>query len=84
MSASELRPEDWPLLRWIAEAGREGRSCHACHPATGRQESDGRVRLEAAGLVWTARRRADGEHGDARHVVAGLGLIALAKTEGRA
>ncbi len=81
--ATELRPEDWPLLRWIADAGREGRSFHACHPATGCQESDGRQRLEAAGLVWSARRHDDGDHRKSRHVIAGLGLIALAGREGQ-
>jgi len=81
---AELRPEDWPLLAWIAAAGPKGRSCRACRPETGGQETDGRARLVAAGLAWQARRvTTAGGDGDSRTVVAGLGLIALARREGQ-
>ncbi len=84
MSTSELRPEDWPLLRWIADAGRAGRVCQSHYPATGTPETEGRARLVAAGLIWATTQRYGDTFQGARHVVAGLGLIALARREGLA
>ena len=80
MSFSDLTPEDINVLRWIADGGRYGRPRTDLCPATGNHAVEQRRRLERAGCVW-----ADGTTPeDGRHVVAGLGLIALAQAEGKA
>jgi hypothetical protein len=80
MVAAELQPEDWPVLRWIAEAGPVGRNVN-CDHSPGDPATEARARLVAAGLAW----KAGGEvSAHCRHVVAGLGLIALSRREGGA
>lgn len=74
-----MSAEDRRLLRWIADAGRAGRTAYERPTWSESPDMDGRQRLVAAGLVWESRRReTPGGDGIARHVVAGLGLIALA------
>lgn len=74
-----LQPDDWAVLRWLADAGRAGRNVNCDHrpddPATA-----ARARLVAAGLAWKAPGSVSAH---CRHVVSGLGLIALARAEGR-
>jgi len=77
--------EDRRLLQWIADAGPAGRSAVDKPPGTNDPETDRRARLMAAGLIWESRRRdTPSGSGQGRHVIAGLGLIALGNQEGQA
>lgn len=78
-----MSEEDRQVLRWIADAGRKGRSSYDHRPGHQTTDPEIRQRLMAAGLVWESRQRTSAAgDGVVRHVVSGLGLIALG-TEGQ-
>ena len=78
-----MSEEDRQVLRWIADAGRQGRTSYEHRPGHQTPDSEIRQRLLAAGLVWEHRQRTSAaSDGVARQVVSGLGLIALG-TEGQ-